>query len=231
MTEGSPFVLCVGGMKWLRWEDGREQGRCLWQVGCENGAGMQGWVMGFDEIPEKWGHRLGNFWYCFQSSLLLDQGPWGSGLENNRGSRRDVCTALMPSCLSRRTVLLSNIWFGLDPPALFSLSYHRVLSFPTRRYFFSCQNVFLFAFVGTVRMKSGIISSHPLQSSSSPGSGFQVFPEKSSRQLFFQSEQLNCYPCPAWRYQRGRGWRICRIEPHKLICRTCFKCLGHWTKR
>lgn len=30
-----------------------EQGSCSWQVGCENGAGIQGWVMGFDGIPEK----------------------------------------------------------------------------------------------------------------------------------------------------------------------------------
>lgn len=29
---------------------------------------------------------------------------------------------------------------------------------------------------------------------------------------------------------RGRGWRICRIEPHELTCRTGFKWQGHWTK-
>lgn len=146
----------------------------------------------------------------FKALLLLGQGPWGAGLETNPGSQRDICTALMPSCLSRRRVLLSNIWFGLDPPALFSLSYHRILSFPTcRLFFFPCQNVVLLAFVGRVRMKSGIISSQPLQSSSSPGSGawflvfFQGNPAGSS--AFHQSTLSVTHGLCGGTSLRGRG--------------------------
>jgi len=42
-------------------------------------------------------------------------------------------------------------------------------------FFFSCQNVVLFTFVGRVMMKSGIISSLRLQSSDSLGSGTWFF--------------------------------------------------------
>lgn len=153
----------------------------------------------------------------FKAPLLLGQGPWGAGLETNPGSQRDICTALMPSCLSRRRVLLSNIWFGLDPPALFSLSYHRILSFPTCRLFF----------FSLPKCGSSCIcrkGQDEVRNYQFPAPAililtriwclvFSFFPGKSSRQLLFSSEQFKCYPWSLWRYQLEReGWRICGIE-------------------
>lgn len=71
---------------------------------------------------------------------------------------------------------------------------------------FSLPEYSSFAFLGRVRMKSGISSSHPLQSSSSPGSGtqFSGFSREIQQAAPLSSKQFKCFPWSVWRYQLER---------------------------
>lgn len=213
-----------------------EQGGCSWQVGCENGAGIQGWVMGFDGIPEKWGHRLGNSWYSFQSSSAAwvrvpeDLG-WKIILVHRETFARLWCHLVWAgeeSCW----VTDGLVWILLHYSAWAITGFHHspqagVFFLPKRGSFHihrrGQHEVRHYQFPSPATLSLTRIWYSVFRF-------FQGNPAGSSS--FHQSSSSVTHGLCGGTSLRGeRGWGICKIEPHKLICRRGFKWQGHWTKR